>query len=233
MPSRPDPAEHHVARGLHQPLALDHALAVVRELALAEERLEHRRLRLLHLQEQRVVVVAAEEEDDPRPRADAADADDLAGGVDEAEPLEQVAAVALQRPPVRADDAPRRPRTRSSPSASSRDRDDQRRVADDPRLAVDDLGELRERREAVLRARLRDVALEALDRLRAHLRRPDACVTSSTSIREYQTSSVRMPANSAIASRYARVTARLIACAASSRRTRGCGRRPRSSRRAA
>ena len=84
MPVVVDPAEHHVARRLHQPLALDHALAVVGELALAEERLEHRRLRLLHLQEQRVLVVAADEEDDPRPGPDAADADDLAGGVDEA-----------------------------------------------------------------------------------------------------------------------------------------------------
>ena len=50
--------------------------------------------------------------------------------------------------------------------------DDQRRVADEPRLPVDHPGELRERGEAVLRARFRDVALEALDRLRARRGNP-------------------------------------------------------------
>ena len=89
-----DEAEHDVARGLGQALALDDALAVVCELALAEERLEHRRLRLLELEEERVVVVAAEQQHDARPRADAADADDLARGVDVAVALEQAAAVA-------------------------------------------------------------------------------------------------------------------------------------------
>ena len=49
-----DPAEEDVARGLHQPLALDDALAVVRVLALPEHRLEHRRLRLLDLEEERI-----------------------------------------------------------------------------------------------------------------------------------------------------------------------------------
>ena len=66
----------------------------LRELALAEERLEHRGLRLLDLQEEGVVVVAAEQQHDPGARADAADADDLAGGVDVAEALEQPPAVA-------------------------------------------------------------------------------------------------------------------------------------------
>ncbi len=48
---------------------------------LREERLEHRGFGLLELQEQRVVAVAAEQQRDPDPRADAADPDDLAGGV--------------------------------------------------------------------------------------------------------------------------------------------------------
>src|SRR5262249_18648007 len=99
-----DPAEEDVARGLRQPLTLDHALAVVRELALAHERLEHRRLRLLRLQEQRIAAVAPEQEYDPRPRPDAADADDLTGEVDHAVPLDQLAAVAGERTPVRADE---------------------------------------------------------------------------------------------------------------------------------
>jgi hypothetical protein len=95
-----DPAEHRVTCRLHQPLALDDALAVVAELALAEERLEHRCLCLLHLQEQRVLPVAAEEEDDESPSPDAADADDLAGGIDEPEPLEEMTAVPGQGLPV-------------------------------------------------------------------------------------------------------------------------------------
>ena len=49
------PAEEDVAGGLHQPLAGDDAPAVVGERALADEALEHRGLRLLRLQEQRVV----------------------------------------------------------------------------------------------------------------------------------------------------------------------------------
>src|SRR4029077_6182553 len=56
-PGRSDPAEHDVARRLHQALTLDHALAVVGVAALAQVRLEHRRLGLLRLQEQRVIVV--------------------------------------------------------------------------------------------------------------------------------------------------------------------------------
>ena len=66
------------------------------EPARAEERLEHGRLGLLELQEQRVVAVAAEQQHDPRAGADAADADDLARRVDVAEALEQAAAVARQ-----------------------------------------------------------------------------------------------------------------------------------------
>ena len=46
------------------------------------------------------------------------------------------------------------------------DRDDERWVADDPALAVDDLGQLRERPRAVLRPCLGDVALERLALLR-------------------------------------------------------------------
>ena len=100
-----DPAEHDVARRLRQALALDDPLAAVRELAAAEERLQHRRLGLLELEEQRILVVAAEHEADPGARADAADADDLAGRVDVAEALEQLAPVARERAPVGADDA--------------------------------------------------------------------------------------------------------------------------------
>ena len=92
----PDPAEHDVAGGLRQSLALDDPLAVLGERALAQERLEHRCLRLLELQEQRVVLVAAEHQHDPGARADAADADDLARRVDVAKALEQLPAVGVR-----------------------------------------------------------------------------------------------------------------------------------------
>ena len=67
---------------LHEALALDDAPAVVLVGARAEHRLEDGLLRLLELQEQRVVAVAAEQQHDPRPGADAADPDDLARRVD-------------------------------------------------------------------------------------------------------------------------------------------------------
>ena len=90
--------------GLHQALPRDHALAAVAVLALADEALQHRRLRLLDLQEQRVLVVDAEEQGDPGLGADAAHANDLARQIDEPELLKQVAAVGLERPLVGTDE---------------------------------------------------------------------------------------------------------------------------------
>ena len=92
------------------------------ECALAQERLEHRRLRLLELEEQRIALVAAEHEHDPGARADAAHADDLARRVDVAVALEQPPAVGGQGAPVGADALPgRTPRAppRSAPDATS------------------------------------------------------------------------------------------------------------------
>ena len=118
---RAEPAQQDVALGLHQPLALDHTLAVVVEGALAEIRLQHRRLGLLRLEEERIVAVAPQHQHDPRPGADAADADDLAGRVDVPEPLEERAPVVRQRPPVGPDAAAGRPpgSHRASPSGAS------------------------------------------------------------------------------------------------------------------
>ena len=53
-------------------------------------------LGLLDLEEERIAVVAAEQQHDPGAGADAADPDDLEGGVDEAVAVEQRAAVARQ-----------------------------------------------------------------------------------------------------------------------------------------
>ena len=71
-------------------------------LAPADEPLEHRGLRLLRLQEQRILVVAADEEMDPGACSDAPDADHLARGVDVFELLDRVV-LAGERAPVAAD----------------------------------------------------------------------------------------------------------------------------------
>ena len=72
----------------------------VRVVARAQEALEHRRLGLLDLEEQRVVVVAADQQHDVAAGADAADADHLPRRVHVAELLERVVPVA-ERVPVR------------------------------------------------------------------------------------------------------------------------------------
>src|SRR5262249_47644520 len=127
-----NPAEEDVARGLHQPLTLDDALAVVGVLALADERLEHRGLCLLGLEEQGVVSVTAEQEHDPGPRADAADAYDLTGEVDDPVALDQLAPVPGEGAPVLADQLlDPLARSRSALARELVDRGDQRRVVHD------------------------------------------------------------------------------------------------------
>jgi hypothetical protein len=86
----PLPAQEDVRRRLHQPLSRDHALAVVRVGARAEETFEHRGLRLLDLQEQRVVLVAAGQQHDVAAGPDAAHAHHLVGRVDVAVLLQGV-----------------------------------------------------------------------------------------------------------------------------------------------
>ena len=67
-----------VAGGLHEPLAVHDALALVLVLARARVGSEHRRAGLLDLQEQRIVVAVAHQQDHQRLGPDRADADDLA-----------------------------------------------------------------------------------------------------------------------------------------------------------
>ena len=120
--------------------------------------------RLLELEEERVLVVATEHEQDPGPGADAADADHLACRMHVAKALEQPTTVTRQRAPVGADDGAdesRRSDRRSAPTISSIGHEE-RRIADDPQLAVDDLGQLAERLQAVLRPCLCDVLLRRL-----------------------------------------------------------------------
>src|SRR5580693_1294377 len=75
------PAEEDVTGRLHQALPVDHALALVAVLAGPGVGTEHRVLRLLDLQEERIGVVPAEQQNDPAPGPDAAHADHLAGHV--------------------------------------------------------------------------------------------------------------------------------------------------------
>src|SRR5579862_4706609 len=154
------PAEHRVDCRLGEPLAFDHPLAVVRELAPAEERLEHGRLRLLELEEERIVVSLAEQQQNPDPRPDASDADDLTSRMRVAEPLEEPPAIVEQRPPIQAvDGTDRRDEPiRVAGSDELLDRDDERRVADDSTLAVDEGGQAVQGAQVIFRARLRDVA---------------------------------------------------------------------------
>ena len=104
-----------------------------------EELLEHRGLRLLQLQEQRILAVAADQQGDPGARADAADADHLAREVDQLELLEQHAPVVLERVAVGAQGLVQRVEHFVAFHALREfvDRDDQRRFGHDPRLPVD------------------------------------------------------------------------------------------------
>ena len=105
-PERRKPAEEDVAGCLHQPLALDHPLTVVFELALADVGLEHRRLGLLGLQEKRILPVATHHQDHPGAGPDASDPDHLAGHFDESVAVEDVAAITLEAFAVAAEQLP-------------------------------------------------------------------------------------------------------------------------------
>jgi hypothetical protein len=59
--------------------------------------LQDRAGRLLDLEEQRIAVVPPLEEDHEGPRADAADTDDLAGHIDDAEPLHEQTPLGAER----------------------------------------------------------------------------------------------------------------------------------------
>ncbi len=171
-PRGAQPAEHDVAGGLHQPLALHHAAAVVGELALAQERLQHRGLRLLALQEQRVLVVAAQHQHHPRARAHAAHPHHFARQVHVAVVLQQLLAVALQARPVGAQEVvhPLMKFFRLHPWQQVLDTHQQGRVADDLGRAIHRVREPREGARVVLRPGLRGGFAQRLELLRARLR---------------------------------------------------------------
>src|SRR6266540_1028732 len=74
-----NPAQEDVARGLHHALAHRDSLPVCGERASPEQWFEHRRLRLLDLEKERVAVVATEEQHQPGACSDTPDADDFSG----------------------------------------------------------------------------------------------------------------------------------------------------------
>ena len=135
--------------------------------------------RFLDLQEQRVVLVATLQQDDERACPDAADADDLARGVDDFEPLEQVPPVVLQGAPIGAellvDPHLHLFGGTADPRRQIAQRHHDRRLTDDSVLAVDELRELRQRLQAVARVRLPSDLLGALF---GRFADPDLCVRS-------------------------------------------------------
>ena len=143
---------------------MDHTLALVRVAAGADELRQHRCLSLLGLQEERIGPVTAEHQQDPRSRADTAHPDDLAGRVDHPEVLEEVAAIGLERAPVSAqhDSQKLHDLVEIHPRGDVLDRLDERRVADDATLAVDDVGQLVECLRAVAGASLGHVRVGSL-----------------------------------------------------------------------
>src|SRR4051794_19777991 len=152
-----EPAEKDVARRLHQPLPLDDPPALLLERALPREALEHRRLGLLDLQEERVLGVPAEQEHDPGAGTDAAHADHLSRQVHVAIAVGQMADVPVERAAIGVQEIRDHPLDQlhllSGPKLS--DGNDDRRVADDPEIPIDRMGEPVEGPQAVLALRLR------------------------------------------------------------------------------
>ena len=199
----PVPAEEDVARRLGQALALDDPAPVVLVRALAHVRLQHRRLGLLDLEEQRVAVVATADVRDPAPGADAPDAHHLPRHVHQLVGLEQVAPVGLEALAVAAE-----PLVQDRPGLVGDvgreeilELHDQRRVAHDAAPAVDDLVSFDRAPEAVLAARLGQVLLEPPRRLLVDPCRPRPRRRSLSSSRGYQRLRSPRAALSVIASR--------------------------------
>ena len=137
------------------------------ELARPEERLEHRRLRLLELEEQGVRLVSTEEKDDPGTRSHAAHADHLACGMHIAVALEQRSPVVRERTAVGGNHVPDRvlEMLLLGTRQNILDGGDERRTTNESELTFNRAAELREGTHAVLRSRRLDLALEPPDLL--------------------------------------------------------------------
>ena len=131
-------AEEHVSGRLEPTLTGDHPVAMGRLAARTEEPLVDRGLRLLALEEQRIVVRPAVEEQDHREEADASDTDHLHRVVDDLVAVQQGPAILQERRPVR------RHRRRHERVGGVGPVDHDRRTVHDPTLAVDDRRQLRQ-----------------------------------------------------------------------------------------
>ena len=152
----PLPAEEHVDRRLGEALAPYDAFAMVLEHARTQVGLQPRRLRLLHLQHQRVSPIPAGEQEYPCACTDAPDADDLARHVDEAVGPQKMAAVLVEAGGVGvkrlAHDVG--VLATSSGSAGSLSGTNSGGTRAETQFATDALGELRNRPQAGLAPRL-------------------------------------------------------------------------------
>jgi hypothetical protein len=131
---------------LYQALAFDDALARVVERTGSEVGFENGWRGLLELQEEWRAVTGLEQRDETT-GADAADADDLAGHIDQGEPVEEQAVVQGKTLTVTIQAL----RDCTPPGAGDLviDAYDQRWVRDDSATALDDLRQLLERKHAV------------------------------------------------------------------------------------
>ncbi|HSS59460.1 MAG TPA: hypothetical protein VLK59_15710 [Solirubrobacteraceae bacterium] len=185
-----DPPEEHVAGGLHEPLALHDPLALVRVFACARMRGEHRGIRLLDLEEQRIVRRVAHQQDHHRLVPDGADAGDLAREVLVVVAVQHHAPVRRQGPGVVGQSLPDDLLEVVGPGLGRPH--DHRWLLLDPVAAVDALRELRQRAQARPRLRLGDGLLRGRDRALARFR-PRSAMTSASN-RVYQTSRKRIVA---------------------------------------
>src|SRR5215471_9539818 len=167
------PAEEDVGRSLDQPLALDDPSPFALRAALeAAMRLEHGRLGLLDLEEERVVVRAAMHEDDPARSADAADADHLPRDVDDLVLLEEPPPVQVQRRKV----GPKKklePLQDGTPIRRARFPHDQGTVLDDAPPVVHDGRHLVEHLEVGVAPGLAEIFLGALAGMRVRRERAE------------------------------------------------------------
>ena len=175
------PPKQHVARGLHRALAGDHAVPVVRISALPHEALEHRLLRFLDLQHERVVLVRPLKHEDPGARTHRPHAHDLVGDVHGRVFADEPSLVGLQGRAILRQNVghhglePVRVEVVDQPFVLGvghkvAQGHDKGRVADDAQLAVHDFRQLPGRAHAVfalgfvddLRRRLRGLRVEDL-----------------------------------------------------------------------
>src|SRR6266852_925490 len=154
---RVNPAEEDVARGLHQALTHHDSLPVCRERTSPEQWFEHRWLRLLDLEKERVSGVATEEQHHPGACSDTPDADDFSGEIGVAETLNQRLPLGWKRSTVAAEErAEERLETGFVLAVVELDeRDDQRWIRDEPPFSVDGLGQSCEREHPIVSVPLR------------------------------------------------------------------------------